>query len=221
MKFLQRTTLAIVALTLSAIYLYAWPAPNLFYAAVVLFHVGLGVLFCIAGLILLPRLRQQPLIVKLAAALLAIGAVIGLLLIMTGTARPYLKLLNSHIVVSGLAVTILAAYWFANRSRDRKTAWSAAVAIAIAAVVIASGSVYARRSWSKQYVIKNPSVAPLAMTDEGDGAQGSFFPSSAQVEGKRKIPAKYFMESDACERCHQDIYKQWQGSAHHFSTFNN
>ena len=64
-------------------------------------------------------------------------------------------------------------------------------------------------------------MAPLAMDDEGDGAQGPYFPSSAQVTGKKRIPAKYFMESDACERCHQDIYKQWQGSMHHFSSFNN
>ena len=29
--------------------------------------------------------------------------------------------------------------------------------------------------------------------------------------GNRKIPApKFFMESDACERCHQDIFRQWQ-----------
>ena len=36
------TTISIAALTISAVYLYTWPAPNLFYAAVVLFHVGLG-----------------------------------------------------------------------------------------------------------------------------------------------------------------------------------
>ena len=29
------------------------------------------------------------------------------------------------------------------------------------------------------------------------------------------------MESQSCERCHADIYKQWQSSAHHFSSFNN
>ena len=40
--------LSIAALTISAVYLYAWPAPNLFYAAAVLFHVGLGVVFCVA-----------------------------------------------------------------------------------------------------------------------------------------------------------------------------
>jgi tetratricopeptide (TPR) repeat protein len=29
------------------------------------------------------------------------------------------------------------------------------------------------------------------------------------------------MESDSCKRCHEDIYNQWFGSAHHFSSFNN
>jgi len=59
------------------------------------------------------------------------------------------------------------------------------------------------------------------MNDEGDGPQGDFFPSSAQVYGRQKIPSKFFMESQSCERCHADIYKQWQSSAHHFSSFNN
>ncbi len=59
------------------------------------------------------------------------------------------------------------------------------------------------------------------MNDEGDGPHGDFFPSSAQVYGRQKIPSKFFMESQSCERCHADIYKQWQSSAHHFSSFNN
>src|SRR3989442_7875556 len=59
------------------------------------------------------------------------------------------------------------------------------------------------------------------MSGEGDGPEGAFFPSSAQVYGKRKIPSKYFMESDSCKRCHEDIYNQWFSSAHHFSSFNN
>jgi len=28
-------------------------------------------------------------------------------------------------------------------------------------------------------------------------------------------------QSDSCKRCHEDIYNQWFGSAHHFSSFNN
>ncbi len=50
---------------------------------------------------------------------------------------------------------------------------------------------------------------------------GPFFPSSAQVYGGQKIPSKFFMESDSCKRCHEDIYNQWNSSAHHFSSFNN
>src|SRR6266700_2183491 len=56
---------------------------------------------------------------------------------------------------------------------------------------------------------------------EGDGPDGPFFPSSAQTANQEKISGKYFMESNACERCHGDIYRQWYSSVHHFSSFNN
>ena len=59
------------------------------------------------------------------------------------------------------------------------------------------------------------------MDGEGDGPQGLFFPSSAQTADGQHIPANYFTESQACQRCHQDIYNQWNSSAHHFSSFNN
>src|SRR5438034_4848896 len=64
-------------------------------------------------------------------------------------------------------------------------------------------------------------MPPATMNDEGDGPQGHFFPSSAQVYGREKIPSKFFMESDSCKRCHQDVYNQWYSSVHHFSSFNN
>ena len=60
-----------------------------------------------------------------------------------------------------------------------------------------------------------------SMDQEGDGPEGAFFPSSAQVYGNQKIPSKFFMESDSCKRCHEDIYNQWSSSMHHFSSFNN
>ena len=50
---------SIAALTLSAIYVYAWPAANFLYAAVVLAHVGLGVAFCLGGLRLLPTVMDR------------------------------------------------------------------------------------------------------------------------------------------------------------------
>ena len=67
--------LAIAALTISAIYLYAWPAPNLFYVGAVLFHTGLGVAFCVAGLFLRRDALRGPLPVKLGVLVLAAGSV--------------------------------------------------------------------------------------------------------------------------------------------------
>jgi Tfp pilus assembly protein PilF len=212
---------SIAALTLSAIYLYAWPAPNVFYAAVVLAHVGLGVLFCIGGLRLLPMAMRQPLLVKLAALVLIVGAILGLVLIYTGASRPYTRLLLSHGAVSFLAVALLAGWWYIRRKSLTGSAWIPATAAIAIAIVITVGAQYARNSWSKRFIIRNPEIAPLSMDNEGGGANNKFFPSSSQVYGNRNIPSKFFMESDACERCHQDIFKQWNSSAHHFSSFNN
>src|SRR5450755_1413801 len=213
--------LSISALTISAIYLYAWPSANLFYAAVVLFHVGLGVLLCIGGLRLLPVAMRQSAIVNAGALLLAIGAVLGLVLIYTGASRPYARLLLSHGAISALAVALLAGWWLSQRNEAKRSPWFPAWGMVAVAIVISFGAKYSRDSWSKRFVIQNPQIAPASMDNEGDGADGPFFPSSSQVAGKRKIPSKFFMESDACERCHQDIFKEWQSSAHHFSSFNN
>ena len=75
--------------------------------------------------------------------------------------------------------------------------------------------------WERSHRIENPAIAPASMDSEGDGPSGPFFPSSAQTLHHGQIPSTYFMESQSCERCHADIYKQWQSSAHHFSSFNN
>jgi tetratricopeptide (TPR) repeat protein len=211
----------LVGLTGSAIYLAAWPAPNLLYAAVVLFHVGLGLLFALLGLRLLPAALKQGPFYRFASVLMGIGTAIGIILLKTGTTRPFQKLYLSHIVFCAIAVALLAAWWLEKRREESRVPWVATVSMLLLAALVSFGSYEARRSWSKRYAINNPSVAPLSMDDEGDGPKGDFFPSSAQVAGTQKIPAKFFMESDACARCHQDIYNQWEKSAHHFSSFNN
>jgi Tfp pilus assembly protein PilF len=87
---------------------------------------------------------------------------------------------------------------------------------------IGYGARYVRESrWQNRARIENPAMPPATMNDEGDGPEGHFFPSSAQVYGKKKIPSKFFLESDSCKRCHEDVYNQWFSSVHHFSSFNN
>jgi hypothetical protein len=87
---------------------------------------------------------------------------------------------------------------------------------------IAAGAWWTREiAWQKANRISNPLMPPETMSGEGDGPRGKFFPSSAQTRHGGNIPSKYFMQSDACQRCHADIYKQWDSSVHHFSSFNN
>jgi Flp pilus assembly protein TadD len=93
--------------------------------------------------------------------------------------------------------------------------------LALAAGLAYGGWNLRQALWSRAYKFSNPATPPTSMDEEGDGPQGLFFPSSAQTAHKGRIPGNYFMESDACQRCHNDIYRQWFGSVHHFSSFNN
>ena len=146
--------LSIAALTASAVYLYAWPAANMFYAAVVLLHVRVGIGFCIGGLFLIPYMLQKSPIAKLGALVLAIGAVLGLLLICTGTSRPHTKLLYEHILASALAVVLLSAWWFSRRPVVHRSAWALALPVLLAAGLISIEASYSRNSWSKHF--QNP-----------------------------------------------------------------
>jgi tetratricopeptide (TPR) repeat protein len=211
---------SLVFLFISATYLYAFPQPNVFYAAVVLLHAVVGVIAAALLVTVLYRLlREASAIARLGWLLVSAGAVIGLILIKTGTSRSEWNLLYAHILLSLGGAGILFSEW------SRWLSSKALVRCAISLVVLAGlglGARYLRESrWQNHTQIQNPAIAPASMNDEGDGPSGPFFPSSAQVYGEQKIPSKFFMESDSCKRCHEDIYKQWFSSAHHFSSFNN
>ena len=48
-----------------------------------------------------------------------------------------------------------------------------------------------------------------------------FYPSEARTASGNFIPAQSLMADEYCLRCHQDVYKGWFHSSHHFSSFNN
>ena len=213
----------ILFLTLSASYLYTFPQPTVFYAVVVLLHAVAGVIAAAVLITLCYRLlREASPAARIGWLLVAGGAVLGLILIKTGTPRTEWNLLYVHILLSLAGVGILFAEWAGKRGwlGSRVLARSAVCLLALAAIAV--GARYLRESrWQQHAKIKNPAMPPANMNDEGDGPKGPFFPSSAQVYGGQKIPSKFFMESDSCKRCHQDIYNQWYSSVHHFSSFNN
>jgi tetratricopeptide (TPR) repeat protein len=224
---MPRTLRGLIAfLFISAIYLYTFPQPNVVYAAIVLLHAVGGVIAAVLLTFFLFRLlRDGNLASRLGWVMLASGAVIGLALIKTGTPRVEWSLLYVHILLSLAGVGILVAEWAGKRGWLSPSVGSSMVRCAICLLVLAGlglGARYLRESrWKNQARIENPAMPPATMNGEGDGPDGPFFPSSAQVYGGQKIPSKFFMESDSCKRCHEDIYNQWFSSAHHFSSFNN
>jgi tetratricopeptide (TPR) repeat protein len=213
------------ALAASAAYLYAFPQPNIFYAVIVLLHALGGVLL---AAVLVPSFlslwRSGSFWSRAGWLLIAAGAVVGLILIKTGTPRTEWNKLYLHILISLAGIGLLTASWLAKRETSRPGAIAGVMRVAICLAVVAGvgfAAHYFRKSWQTRNRIENPPMPPDEMSGEGDGPQGAFFPSSAQVYGGQKIPSKFFMESDSCKRCHEDIYNQWFSSAHHFSSFNN
>ncbi len=210
-------------LGVSAIYLYAFPQANVFYAGVVLLHAIAGVVA--SGLLLLwliRRWRQGEPLVRVGMVFLFLGAIPGLVLIYTGALRTHWTLLYVHIGVSFLGVGLIAAARLGDRGWMPRHAVLRVAAVLAVLAVLAPVARYLREGrWNQHGRIENPTLPPVSMDGEGDGPTGPFFPSSAQVYGGEKIPSKFFMESDSCKRCHEDIYNQWNSSAHHFSSFNN
>src|ERR1700746_1501143 len=75
-------------LFVSAIYLYGFPQPNVFYAVVVLLHAFVGVVATIYSIVLLVRLlREASWAAKFGWLLVAASAVLGIVLIKIGALR--------------------------------------------------------------------------------------------------------------------------------------
>jgi len=217
--------LLVLLLALTAIYLYAFPSATVFYALTVLAHAAFGIIATVALFLLFFNLRSEALLARIGWILLAPGAVLGAALIRIGTPHRLKFWLYAHIAFCTVGVILLAASWLASRKFLGTGFVPQALRVALVCVVtvgIAAGSWWVRNvAWKNTYLVKNPMVAPLSMDQEGDGAHGKFFPSSAQTKDGNYIPSDYFLQSRACQRCHADIYKQWESSAHHFSSFNN
>src|SRR5882724_692999 len=213
----------IFVLLLTAAYLYPFPQANVLYPAVVLLHVFGGVVAAALLVVLLwPLLRQGNFVSKAGWLLLVAGAILGLVLLRTGTPHSEFKWLYAHIIASVAGISCLLAEWIGRRGwLSSNSVIRLVVCLAVLAGIGWAARYQRETRWLSYYLIKNPALPPATMDDEGDGPKGPFFPSSAQVYGGQKIPSKFFMESDSCKRCHEDIYNQWSSSAHHFSSFNN
>lgn len=222
-RWRSRILLALVA---SAVYLYGFPTATITYGVVVLFHAAAGIVLTALLLpFLIKLLRTGALLARLGWLLLSAGAVIGAALIYVGTPNRLKGWLFAHIALCVVGTLFVAASWLASCGWLGTTVAQRVLRFAglvLLTAGIAGGTWWCREiPWKNANRIVNPRMPAASMDGEGDGPQGKFFPSSAQTKDGAYIPAKYFMQSEACQRCHADIYKQWYSSAHHFSSFNN
>src|SRR5579859_5815973 len=210
-------SLSVLVLAVTAVYLYAFPAANIPYAIAVLLHTGLGVLVTIAVLFLLFRgLNNEPLLARFGWLFLLAGGALGIALIKIGTPHRLKTWLYTHIALCLLGVLFLGSSWLASRNKLNtgflQQSFRFAVLVLLIAVISSAAWWTRTIAWKNAYRVNNPSIAPATMDQEGDGLNGKFFPSSVQTKDGNYIPSDYFLKSQACERCHSDIYKQWQSS---------
>jgi len=219
-------SLSVLVLAVTAVYLYAFPAANIPYAITVLLHTGVGVLATLGILYLLFRgLSQEPWLARVGWLFLLAGGALGIALIKIGTPHRLKAWLYTHIALCLIGFVFVASSWLASRgwlNAGILQQWFRFAALALLMLATSAGAWWTRTiAWKNAYRVNNPSLAPATMDQEGDGPNGKFFPSSVQTKDGNYIPSDYFLKSQACERCHSDIYKQWQSSMHHFSSFNN
>jgi tetratricopeptide (TPR) repeat protein len=112
----------------------------------------------------------------------------------------------AHVIAPFLAVWT----YILHRLAGPRIKWRVGVSWVAAVSVVVIGMVFLHahdpRKWNQ--------VGPAEGTNY-------FHPSFARTTSGNFIPAKTLMMDDYCLNCHQDAYKGWFHSAHHFSSFNN
>jgi Tfp pilus assembly protein PilF len=224
--------IGLLLLLLNSSYLAAYGDPTGFYIASLLLHFGFGLLLTVVFLVFLRRNWSRfsaPL--KAAAGLLLVSAGLGIYILVFSAIVPFLGPvkpprwpLYSHLstgVAGVLALAVAAVRWRMPATIFGRTARYASVAVLIGLCLPFALASYQKQQRRARDYIVNPTTPPLSMEGEGGGPQSPFFPSSANTNVNGIIPANFFMTSEACARCHKDIYDQWNSSAHHFSSFNN
>jgi Tfp pilus assembly protein PilF len=221
------TGIATAILLLNTLYLSLFASPTIFYFTNVVLHIVLGLML---GVVFVRRLREWwrilPWMARASALVLAAGLAFGVAILFLGAAGEYRWLLPTHIGLTLLGGAALLAYGVVSAGRRATrgvNVAAGAAAVFVLLTALASMGMGALRDTSarRAYRIENPTVVPTSMNEEGRGPSSPFFPSSADTNVRGIIPANFFMTSETCGRCHQEIFQQWNSSAHHFSSFNN
>jgi tetratricopeptide (TPR) repeat protein len=220
-------------LAANSAYIAAFGDPTLFYVLNALLHPVLGIAVAALFALFLARFGRilSGAMGSVSIALLGCATAFGIYLAIVGMTRPHSLALYAHVgaAIAGVFLVLVRLRVGAGSARQREGEglphrsvwrWSAGVTLASAAFY-AVAALDHHLLPDPQKIVRNPSTAPLSMEGEGGGATSFMFPSSAQTPDGKPIRSEFFMNSESCRRCHEDIYNQWFSSMHHFASFNN
>lgn len=194
---------------------------NQFYMYMFLGHVVLGLIllvpFVLFGVVhmVTARKRKNKRAIRVGYSLFAISIIVlvtGLLLVRIGGVfdlkNPAARSLTywAHVLSPIVAIWL---YWL-HRLVGQKIRWKLGAAygtVAVASVAAMVGfHMQDPREWSKK--------------SSAEGAK-YFEPSLARTSNDGFISAENLDNDEYCLSCHADSYRQWEHSAHRFSSFNN
>jgi tetratricopeptide (TPR) repeat protein len=111
----------------------------------------------------------------------------------------------AHVITPLLAIWVYVLH----RLAGPRIKWSIGVKWSFAVGVLVLGGVFMHSAHPKK--------------NETGSVEGTnyFMPSFARTATGKFIPERTLMMDDYCLKCHEDAYKGWFHSSHHFSSFNN
>lgn len=193
---------------------------NWFYQYMFLGHLALGLLLIVPFVVFAAvhlmntRLRKNRRAVRVGYVLLAASLTVlisGLLLMRVGGFDLKVPIVRTTVywlhVASPLVVCWL--YWL-HRLAGRPIKWRIGLGY-LAGVAVVVGAMLGLHS-------QDPRQWNQVGPKEGEKY---FFPSLARTATGNFISAEVLMADSYCLKCHEDAYKGWFHSAHHFSSFNN
>jgi hypothetical protein len=133
---------------LTAAYVFAWPSANVPYFAAIVIHLLGGLALLLLLLVALrPLLRESTWEARIGWSLIALGGLLGALLMYTGTRRAEWSLVYVHIGACVVGGAFLASAWAARR---RWLAGGAVSSIArVTAMLVTGGAIVGGAWWTR------------------------------------------------------------------------
>ena len=216
---------AFLILLINSAYLFSFGEPTLFYISNVLLHVGLGIVLILPfSVYVYKQFGWVSTLGQIGMIGIIVGIISGGYLMIVGATTPYRWLLITHIISIGVGSILFCIHLLRDSELLTPSLRKLGILVLIGIVLFPIGARLAQHYLPNEtYLVENPALPPTSMYEEGGGTTGHFFPASVETETGALIPTDFFLTSETCatKGCHPDIYRQWNESAHHFSSFNN